>query len=308
MNSFTAHPYINVLGGLLFVLFLVSSFTCRGRLCWKKFKDEPATFVVTMVIWLLGAAYCIRTTNLIGYLTSGNSFQGIQQIFRGELIFVCWVSLLHQFLIFLSLHHLDHNPAVRKSLQNWFGHPVEWFLRLVAIVLLLCLCGEVPRLMSELLKNGSPEVVSVLSREPLPSVDSTPPNETAMENGYDSDSTITKEKAQKAKEKVDDYASYATALFFVLFIWDVWGWSKCKWKWEIWPPDGPTYYLLSDLFGLLTWASVTIALFLANWQILALVVPMLLLVIYTACIGLRAWRRVGNFFKALNEEILSNPT
>lgn len=61
------------------------------------------------------------------------------------------LTLLHQLLIFRSLHVLDTDAQVRAKFNGWFGRPIEWGLRFFAILFLLCVGGEIPHVVSDFL-------------------------------------------------------------------------------------------------------------------------------------------------------------
>ena len=218
--------------GVVIIGVIISVHRKRFMSAARWLKSFGATYLVAVVVWISGAISSLSEAYAI--LTAGvGSAGGLAWFYQFVLSVLIVISLAHQGLVFHSLHDLDHNTALRSSLRGWLDTRTEWCLRVLCVVMLLCVAGEIPHLLSKIgaIVGGNATMTST-AREAL-----------TTSQSY--------------------FALYSAVLFFFLLVWDLGAklWSETK------PPPGEAReraYLWSDLGAFCAWVLMAVA----QWPLL----------------------------------------
>ena len=104
------------------------------------------TLALSFLVWLLGASFAVvETTRLTGSLCTFAALGELKDYVRWCLVTMSLFTLVHQMLIFYTIHKLEDRDSEYSDLyDNWIGTTFEVILRLLAIGIILCVGGELP--------------------------------------------------------------------------------------------------------------------------------------------------------------------
>src|SRR5438067_695735 len=112
------------------------------------FAQLKPTLALSCLVWFLGALFAvIETSRLTGSFCTPSALGVLCDYVKWCLFAMSAFTLLHQMLIFYTIYKFEERDAEFKNLyRDWVGTNFEVFLRLLAIIMILCVGGELPNL------------------------------------------------------------------------------------------------------------------------------------------------------------------
>jgi hypothetical protein len=117
---------------------------------WFNIRRLKTTYVITLLLWALGASYCLMNSDAIKDLCRPDILADGAWMVSKCLIVMFFMTIVHQLLIFRSLHELDHNSTLKEEFKGFLNSPCEWTVRFAAVLLLMCAGGELPNLVAQI--------------------------------------------------------------------------------------------------------------------------------------------------------------
>ena len=104
------------------------------------------TLALSFLVWLLGASFAVlETLRLTGSFCTESTLGILKDYIRWGLVLMSLFTLIHQMLIFYTIHKLEERDNEFNNLYSrWIGTDLEVILRLLAIGIILCVGGELP--------------------------------------------------------------------------------------------------------------------------------------------------------------------
>jgi hypothetical protein len=102
------------------------------------------TFIISLIVWLLGVTWGVMQTVLCLRQTTGmpGAFAVAVWIIMMLMLFA---AAFQQFMVFECIHKFEQNrPVWESKYPKWYGTDFECYVRLMVVLLLLLAGGEIP--------------------------------------------------------------------------------------------------------------------------------------------------------------------
>jgi len=109
---------------------------------WFKSLSDSFHHVIYLILWLFASINLFISGDIDVIFTK---MESVPNIIISFLIFFAFVTLVvHQFFIYDSFHTMEKNPEKWNLFTNWYNHPIEITIRIVAFIALIGIVGKIP--------------------------------------------------------------------------------------------------------------------------------------------------------------------